>query len=651
MSTAKDERQTSKAIASFGSWHSELSSDVIVSTTIGFGTIAVDADTPYWIETRPTENGRHVIVRRKPDRTIEEAIPREFYARTKVHEYGGAAFTARDGIVYFTEFTDQQLYKLLPGKYPEKITNRPGLRFADPVIDVRRDRVIAICEDHTKGAGAVTNKIVSISLQDPQDFEVILEGNDFYCSPKLSNDGKQLAWITWNHPDMPWDNTELWTGGLNDAHKITNKQHIAGGDNESVLMPKWSPTDVLHFVSDRSGWWNIYRWQNNEVSALLTMSAEFARAQWHLGYSQYDFLRGDKIACSYNIEGSWHLVIIDTDGKNFREIETPFSDIWWLNALGDDLIFRGGASSIPQAIVRLKVNDGQAEIIKTSTTFEANQNFSKPQVVNFSLSNRSVFGFYYHPLNPRFQGPQNELPPLLVLCHGGPTNMASTLFDLEKQFWTSRGFALFDINYSGSAGYGREYRNRLRNNWGIIDFEDCVEGALHLVEKNLVDKNRLFIKGGSAGGFTALCALANSTVFRAGASYYGICDLGLMRKETHKFESRYLDRLVGTFPEEEQIYKERSPISHVEKLQKPIIFFQGLEDMIVPPNQSEKMAKALRSRNIPVAYLAFAGEQHAFRKAETLKQCLDAEYAFYARVAGFQETAIITPLKIENLKD
>lgn len=640
-------------VAPYGSWKSPITSDLIVSETIGLGQIALDGEDIYWVEQRPAEGGRNVIVQRTPDGQTTDMTPAPFNARTRVHEYGGGAFAVADGTIYFSNFADQRLYRQAPGSAPEPITPAMDLRYADGVIDRRRNRMICVREDHTASGREAVNTLVSINLEgDEQGGQVLVAGNDFYSSPRLSPDGSRLAWLTWNHPNMPWDGTELWVGELNADGSLGRTQRVAGGVDESIFQPEWSPHGILYFISDRTGWWNPYRWYGGQLEHLVDMEAEFGRPQWVFGMPTYAFEPAGRILCSYTQNGTWYLASLDTATRRLEPIQTPYSFITGLRVGPGRLVFLGGSPTEPASIVRLDPATGRLEVLCRSSDVAIDPGYlSIPQAIEFPTENGlTAYGFYYKPKNRDYVAPPGERPPLLVHSHGGPTSAASTVLDLGVQYWTSRGIAVLDVNYGGSTGYGRAYRQRLNGQWGIVDVDDCVNGARTLVGRGEVDGDRLIIAGGSAGGYTTLCALTFRNVFQAGASYFGLSDLEADALETHKFESHYSDCLVAPYPAGRAIYYERSPIHFVDRISVPMILFQGLEDKIVLPNQSEMIFEAVRAKGVPVAYLAFEGEQHGFRKAENIKRSLDAELYFYSRVFGFELADPVEPVPIENLR-
>ena len=631
--------------APYGSWRSPITSDSIVCAMIRLDAIALDGENVYWSESRPDRQGRYFLVCRTPDGKIYDVLPddAELNVRTRVHEYGGGAFAIGNGEVYLSNYADQRLYRQLPGGRPEPVTATSvpagALRYADAILDSSRDRLICIQEDHT-GDGEAVNRLVAIKLRSGAlgTVTTLVSGNDFYSSPKLSPDGTQLAWLTWNHPNMPWDETELWRAEIGLDGILENAIRVAGGEGESVFQPEWSPEGVLYYVSDRvSGWWNLYR--EGETQSFYPMEAEFGRPQWGFGMSTYKFIGSGQIFCAYTQGGVWQLAKIDTLTGLLENIHTPYTEISQLRANNNVVVFVGGSPSDPNSIVRLDLLSRKLEVLRRSTSTREELDalagyLSTPEQVAFSTDGgRTAYGLYYRPRNADFVAQAGERQPLLVKAHGGPTGAASSTLSLTVQYWTSRGIAVLDVNYGGSSGYGRAYRKRLEGEFGNVDVQDCRNGALYLAERGDVDVDRMAISGGSAGGYTVLRALTpddGKPTFRSGASHYGISDLEALARDTHKFESRYLDGLVGPYPAAKQVYIDRSPIHHVDRLTVPVIFFQGAEDEVVPPSQTESMVNALRSSGVTVGYLLFAGEQHGFRRSENIKRALDAELYFYA---------------------
>jgi dipeptidyl aminopeptidase/acylaminoacyl peptidase len=577
--------------------------------------------------------------------------------RTRAHEYGGGACLVADGIAYVSNFTDQRLHRVVtqgqPQGLPQPITPAVDLRYADAVLDRRRHKLIAVREDHTV-TGEAVNTIVSVDSEgDEQGGNVLVSGNTFYSHPRLSPDGARLAWLTWNHPNMPWDGTELWVGMLDDAGNVTRAEKVAGGLDESICQPEWSPDGVLHFISDRTGWWNLYRWRNGSIEALCPMEAEFGEPQWVFGQSTYAFASAQRLVCKYVQNGETRLATLDTQTLKLTPITTLYTEIAQVRARdkSGQAVFIGGSAIKPLVIVQLDLSTGRSVELYHSRELTIDSGYlSVPQAIEFpTTQGLTAHAFYYPPKNRDHTAPMSERPPLIVESHGGPTGSTSTAFDMRKQYWTSRGFAVVDVNYGGSTGYGTAYRQRLNGRWGVVDIDDCVNAARYLVERDLADGNRLCIHGGSAGGYTTLAALTFRDTFKAGASYYGISDLEVLAKDTHKFESRYLDSMIGPYPERRDLYIARSPVHFTDKLNCPLILFQGLEDAVVPPNQAELMFEAVKKKGLPVAYVPFEGEQHGFRQAKNIKRCLEAELYFYSKVFGFALADEIEPVQIENL--
>jgi len=642
---------TTQETAPYGSWKSPITSDLIVADSIGLGGTDIQEGSIYWQELRPKEDGRLVVVERAPDGKTTDLTPQPFNARTRVHEYGGHAYTVSKGSVYFSNFADQRLYRFDPGNSPIPITPEVDLRYADYVVDPQRDILYSVREDHT-ASGEAINTLVKIAIEGDEDGgQVIVSGNDFYSSPRLSPDGSKLAWLTWNHPNMPWDGTELWMGDLDPSGSISSSKMIAGGKDESIFQPEWSPDSTLYFISDRSNWWNLYRYKNGSIEALYPLEAEFGLPQWVFGMSTYAFESPKQIICTYSQNGNSHLVRLDTETLEPEEIETRYNYISSIKAAPGLVLFVAGSPTQKISVVLRNLVDGSEEVLRYSSESEIDPGYTSiPQEIEIpTTGGKEAHAFYYPPQNKDFTAPQGEKPPLLVMSHGGPTGATTPVYDDEIQYFTSRGIAVIDVNYGGSTGYGREYRQRLNGQWGVVDVDDCTNGAKYLVERGDVDGNRLMITGGSAGGYTTLCALTFRNVFKAGASHFGIGDLETFVGDTHKFESRYLDNLVGPYPEKRELYKQRSAINYTDQLNCPMILFQGSEDKIVPPNQSQQMYAAVKAKGLPVAYLEFEGEQHGFRKAEHIKRALDGELYFYSRVFGFDLADPVEPVAIDNL--
>ena len=602
---------------------------------------------------RPTEGGRNVVVRRDPSGAQTALTPQPFNARTRVHEYGGGDYLAVNSVLYYSNFSDQRVYRQDRGAEPRPITPGVDVRYADYCLDETRSRLICIREDHQNAGAEAANSIVALNLEgNTEPGRVLLEGNDFYSSPRVSPDGTQLAWLTWNHPNMPWDGCELWVGEFGEDGSLTSTRWVAGGAAESIFQPEWSPDGVLYFASDTNGWWNLHRISSDgEIESVTQSKGELGMPQWVFGMSCYAFISPELIACSHVEQGVSTFGLIDTNTGKLTTVDCPFTDIQYVRAHDGQVVFRGGSPTDVVSIVKFDVNTKQFETLRRSNDLEIfPRYFSIPRAIEFPTEGGlTAHGFFYPPQNPDYRAPDNEKPPLIVKSHGGPTAAASTALSLSIQYWTSRGFAVLDVNYGGSTGYGRQYRERLNKKWGIVDVDDCANGARYLANRGEVDGKRLIITGGSAGGYTTLCALTFRNTFKAGASHFGVSDAEALARDTHKYESQYLTGLLGSYPERRDIYYERSPINFAERLSCPVIFFQGLEDRVVPPNQAEKMVQAIRAKGFPVAYVSFEGEQHGFRQAKNIKRALDGELYFYSRIFGFELAEPVEPVAIENL--
>jgi dipeptidyl aminopeptidase/acylaminoacyl peptidase len=637
-------------LAPFGSWKSPITADSIVADSIGLSSIVLDGTDIYWLESRPQEAGRSVIVRRTADGTISDITPPEYNVRTRVHEYGGAAYTVVDGTIYFSNNSDNCLYiQNLDGENPQQVrqlTHDKTKRYADLTIDPHRHRLICVQEEHDSSDLEPLNTIVSIDLTKTNDMYVLAGGCDFYAAPRLSPDGSKLAWLSWNHPNLPWDGTNLQIANVINGF-LSAPTLIAGGANEAIFQPQWSSDNSLYFVSDRTGWGNLYCWHNQTVKSVCELDAEFSLPQWVFGMSTYAFVGKHRIVCTYSQSGVWKLALINTLSGHFTHLNVPYTDISSVRAAGNLLVCCGASATQTNQVISIDLVTELRQTLQRSNQLNIDPSYlSVPQSIEFPTTEGTAYAFYYPPTNPDYQPLLGEKPPLLVKSHGGPTAATSNQLSYKTQYWTSRGFAVVDVNYGGSTGYGKAYQHRLDGKWGIVDVDDCTNAAQYLVKQGLADPKRLAISGGSAGGYTTLAALTFGDTFKAGASYYGVSDLAALAKDTHKFESRYLDRLVAPYPAKAQIYQDRSPLYFTHQLSCPIAFFQGLEDKVVPPNQAEMMVDALKAKGIPVAYVTFPTEQHGFRQAENIKRALTGEFYFYARVFGFQPGDEIEPIEI-----
>jgi len=654
-------------VAPYGSWSSPFDAASVASSGRRLAAPNIAADGAiWWAEGRPDEGGRVVLMRRPPGGEPETVTPAGVNVRTRVHEYGGGAWhVGAPDLVLFVDFESQRLYRQRLGEEPVAISPEPdepgALRYAD--MRLAPDGRTVVCVRERDAGPEPVNEIVSLSLDGASEPRVLAGGRDFYASPRISADGAWLAWICWDHPNMPWDGTELWVAPVEDSGE---ERLIAGGPEESIFQPEWGPDGRLHFASDRDGWWNLYRARepgtgevSGEYGAVVQLTeerAEFAHPQWLFGGATYAFLEDGAIVCVSCRRGEEKLFLLEPEGWEPSDLGLPFTSFGYptLFARGRRVAFAAASPERETVVAVYDAEDGEIEVVRESGDEPVDPAYiSRPQPIEFRTGSEGdgdvAYGFYYPPANPEFEAPEGELPPLIVESHGGPTSHATPALDLEFLYWTSRGIGVVDVNYRGSTGFGRAYRNKLRGTWGVVDTEDCVNAALHLAAEGEADRERLAIRGGSAGGYAVLCALTFHEAFATGASYFGVADAETMTGDTHKFESRYLDLLIGPYPEQAEVYRERSPINHVDQLRVPVILFQGLEDKIVPPNQAETMVAALERNGVPHAYLAFAGEQHGFRKAETNIRCLESELYFYGRIMGFEPAGEPEPVEITGL--
>jgi len=635
--------------APYGSWESPITIPMLSHAGTPLREVVTEGGDLYWIESRATEAGRQVIVRQDRHGNVSDAVPAGFNARTRVHEYGGGSYAVQDGVLIASNFEDQRVYRIDDG-VAEPITPEPGIpagdRYADFVFV--GDHVICVRERHRYGEEP-SNTLVSFPLDGSEKPRTITSGHDFYSSPRVNPDGTSLAWLSWDHPNMPWDGTEMWRAALDPDGTVSEPELVAGGPDESIYQPEWSPSGVLHYVSDRTGWWNLFRVVDGHSEALHLMEAEFGVPQWTFATRRYGFVLDGGIVAIYTEDGVARVGLFDKD--TLKQVHTPFDTFAAsLATCGDDAYVIAGSGTQPMALMRIDVATDAVKVIKRSLQIDIDPALvSQPDPIEFETTDgQMAHAFYYPPRNGGFVAPDGEKPPLLVISHGGPTSAATSELDLGIQFWTSRGFAVVDVNYRGSTGYGRDYRNALRHQWGVVDLDDCINAACYLADAGHVDGDRLAIRGGSAGGYTTLCALAFSDVFAAGASYFGVGDLAALATDTHKFESRYLDSMVGPYPEAADVYQERSPLAHADGFSCPVILLQGLEDRVVAPAQAEEIVAALEAKGIPYAYLAFPGEGHGFRKSENIERSREAEFYFYSRVFDFDPADELEPVEIAH---
>ena len=644
--------------APYGSWRSPIGVEDLTTGSTRLDAVRVDGDDLYWLESRPDQGGRVSLWHRAfAGGEAAELTPAPTNVRTRVDEYGGGEYGVRDGVVVISDLADGRLRRIDPDGTVTVLTAEGPVWYGDPDVRPGRGIVVAVREDHRESVlaehGEAVTTLVAIPLDgsaahDVDAVTVLASGADFYSTPQLSEDGR-LAWTQWDHPNMPWDSTALHVAPLT-PDGLGAGETVAGGPGESAVQPRWLGTDLV-FASDRTGWWNLHLFDGSSVRAVHETEAEFAEPQWVLGMSPYAVLPGGRrrLVCLVVTDGSPGLTLLDVDSGDLTPVAAP--------GVGADALAAGpgGAAGVlthpdrPAELATLGA-DGTWTTVRTSTRQAPDPaTVSVARDVTWPGDSGVVHGWYHPPVNPDFVAPEGEVPPLITLSHGGPTSQARAVFSLSTQFWTTRGYAVLDVNYGGSTGYGRSYRERLKGRWGIVDVDDCANGALAMVEQGLADRARLVVKGGSAGGYTTLRALTATDVFTAGVSSYGVGDLEILARDTHKFESRYLDGLVGPYPQDRAVYVDRSPIHHVDALSAPILLLQGLDDLVVPPNQAEEMAEAARAKGLPVALIMFAGEGHGFRRAETIVASYEAQVSFLAQVFGFTPADDVPVLPVENL--
>ncbi|WP_395664744.1 S9 family peptidase [Methylocella sp.] len=624
-----------KTIAPCGAWPSPVTTELMTATAISLGGLSAFGDAVYWLEGRPAEAGRQVLMRRGADGTIVETAPPAANVGTRVHEYGGGAYAVAAGLVVYSERGDGSVWLIEEASAPRRLPTPDGCRYADFEFDPAHRRVLAVREDHRgRPPNDPEAAIVALALDAPGE-TVLVRGPDFLSSPRLSPDGGELAWLAWDHPDMPWDATRLYCAALDAGGAPGVTSIIAGaGAPEAIVQPAWSPQGVLHFSSDRSGWWNLYARCGDAVEALCPVEAEIGGPHWVFRQRFYAFRPDGTILVSVVRDGVRRVGLIERGALRMLD---DFGQVLDCPApVGAGAAYVATPPDAPPYVAfRAALADPPERLRVAAPSVLPPETVSIGEPISFPTAHGAGHAFWYAPANRDWRGPDGALPPLVVLSHGGPTSMTTNHFSLNVQWWTSRGFGVVDVNYGGSTGFGRPYRRLLDGAWGVVDVADCEAAALFLARRGLVDGARMAIRGGSAGGFTTLKALTSGDVFKAGASLYGVANLMLLARDTHKFESRYLDGLIGPLPGAEALYAERSPINHLDRLACPIIFFQGADDKTVPPNQAEAMADAMKARGLPVAFYLFSGEGHGFRKAETLKRVLELELDFYGRVFGF----------------
>ena len=639
-----------QTLAAYGTWKSPIDSKLIAGKTLRLGQPRLFDETIYWVESRPLEKGRSVLVKCARGGKPVDVTPAPFSAQTYVNGYGGGVYTVYEDRVWFVEKSDRAIYEITSREEPKKIFQQDGMQFADLRYDPQRKRIICIGEHDDNQRKEPENFLAAIDIQ-TGNLAVLHSGYDFYSSPRVNKNNDKLAWLAWDHPNMPWDGTDLLLADIDETGELVETRRVAGGKDEAIFQPEWLNAEELVYVSDRSNWWNLYRWNGTDSEALTNLSAEFGLPHWVFGMSVYGFIDESTIACAWTADGVWHAGTVNLANKELRKFDLPYNNIEHLHANEHGIAMLAGSAANPNSIVGVDAETKKPQVVRSAAAVKIDAGYISPaQAVAFPTGiDDTAYGLYYAPQNPEFAGHENELPPLLVKCHGGPTSATSGTLDLKIQYWTSRGFAVLDVNYRGSTGYGRDYRRKLYGQWGVFDVEDCINGAKFLAGQGLADPERMLISGSSAGGYTVLCALTFHDVFAAGASYYGIGELKSAMMDTEKFESRYGESLIGPPHDAADLWRARSPLYSAEKLSRPVIFFQGMEDEIVLPDQAERMVSAMRNNGIAVAYIAFPGEGHGFRQGDTIQRAIDSELYFYGKILGFEPAGELPEVCIENL--
>lgn len=657
---------STKGTAPYGSWPSPITAQDVAVSDVGLTGLQVQAGrggpTVWWSEIRPAEAGRETVLRVGRDGHVEEMLPSAWSAQSRVHEYGGGAWTPIGQELIFVRATDQRLYRTSgAGVDPESLVPPAPVgqevRYADLSTDPNGTTVFCVRERHSRGK--VYRDLAAVELTASRSGEPVARslhtGADFYSSPRSSPDGKQLVWLSWDHPQMPWDGTQLWVADRDPDGAVRAARLLAGGPGESVFQPEWGADGRLYFVSDRTGWWNLYRLASGAVGdpePVCPMKEECGWPQWQFGYASYALLGGELSGHAALVHGTATraLGLLDFGSGLLVDLDLPYTAYSpYLSAAGTTLALRASAPHLPSALLEIDLATSEVHTLQAGVDRPLDPQYvSLPSSVTVSSKQgRRVHGHLYPPAHPELIGPADRLPPYVIFVHGGPTSQQQPSYDPEISYFTSRGLGVAVVHYAGSTGYGRAYREQLLGQWGIVDVEDCVAVAEYLSETGLADEARLAIRGASAGGWTTLCALTQSSVFSAGVSYYGVADLITLAESTHDFESHYLDGLVGPLPASRGIYRQRSPLTHAAKLSCPVLLLQGADDEVVPAEQAQSFASALRARRLPFAHLVFPDERHGFDRAETIMRALEAELSFYSQVLQF-DVHDVPPLALER---
>jgi dipeptidyl aminopeptidase/acylaminoacyl peptidase len=641
------------AVTPYGLWPSPIDGEQVARQATAYDAVHTSGEAIYWLETRPSQDGRAVVVRWTEDTGAADAVPAGFDVGSRVHEYGGGAYLPAARTLFACHQGDQRLYRIDRQRDPVPITPAPltpvGLRYADLRLMSSGELLVGVRERHQ--GEDVVNELVALPVDGSIEPWVVASGHDFYAAPRPSPDGRRLAWLTWDRPCMPWDGADLWVADLGPDGRLGPARHVAGGPQESIVQPEWNAEGILHFVSDRSGWWNLYREHHGQVESLLPLAAEFADAPWELDYSSYAFVGDGRIACRYRQHGRDRLGLLDPESGRLTDLPIPYTSLKpYLRAVGDRLAFIGASPTTSSAVATLHLPTGCLDVLAGAELSLDPTWVSVSQPIEFPTQDgQTTHALYYPPTNPEVTRPPDAKPPLLVQAHPGPTADAKARLDLRTQFFTSRGFAVVDVDYAGSTGYGRGYRERLTGQWGVADVSDCLDAARSLVEAGKVDGRRLVISGESAGGFTALCALASDDFFAGGVSRFGIADLETFRQQAPKFQAHELDRLVGPYPEAAATYRARSPLHLVDRIARPVLLVHGLEDTVVPPSQAQAMAEALERRGVQHVLLVVPGEGHGFRRPVSIRRGVEVELSFYLAALGLSPDKADRPVTTDGV--
>lgn len=641
----------SKQVLPYGSWPSTIGAEDVAASGVHFAEVNASSQRLIWSELRPQEGGRYALCTLDDQGQKQDCLPAEYAAHSRVHEYGGGALAYHEDWLFFVNHHDQQVYGQRAGEAPRRLTPGDERRYGDLIVDGDRQRLLAVCEDH-RGSGEPSNSLVALTWSTDDAPQTLFDGTDFVGGLALDTGGQRLAWLTWNHPDMPWDTTTLWTAVLTADGQLTEPQYVAGGEAESILEPRWHEAGGLYFFTDCGGYWNLWTWDGESKRPVFQEPVDYGGPMWMLAPHLWTLLDEKRAVVQAWRDGFGQLVIVDLASGRLSPLDLPAVAFGQLQPWGKAVVAIAKFADALPSLVAIDVDTASMRSLVTPNEIGLEKRaISRAESVWYDThDNERCHAFYYAPTNPTCSGPANEAPPLIVISHGGPTSSATPSFSMTTQYWTSRGFAVLDVNYRGSDGFGRAYRKSLDGRWGVLDVTDCLDGAQAMANQGKADGARLLMRGGSSGGYSVLCALTYHDVLAAGACYYGICDLAALARDTHKFESRYLfSLLVPPDQQSDAVFHERSPLFHIDGLDKPLIVFQGLKDRVVPPNQSETIVAALQRKQVPVAYLAFEDEFHGFRNGVNIVRSLQAELSFYRQILEIEAAENLPDIPIHNL--